>query len=233
MYSNDILNSLNGSGVDAAQAEGILAIIAVFGLALLVVGVISWLLTAIPLFIMGKNAGVTNAWLAWIPIGNMYVLNALGGDEFSLFGDKIHFNERISAFWLWLALSFGGGLLSAIPLIGALVSFAAGILLICVQWRMIYDLMNAYNPGRENMVLSIVALIINLVLIILLWIYKGRTPSYVSSSSSTYDAGYDASYNQSYNSQGTYQPYDSGAQNPQQSGTYNTYDNNDPNNGQF
>ena len=163
-----------------AAGGGLMAILAAYFLVVLVIGIVVWILTSIPLFTMAKNAGVTNAWLAWIPIGNMYVLNALGGDEFSLWGDKIHFNERINAFWLFLALSFGGGLLGAIPVIGALVALAASVLLICIQWRMIYDWMNAYNPGRENMGLSIVALIINIVFIVLLWMYKNRTPSYAT-----------------------------------------------------
>jgi hypothetical protein len=163
-----------------AAGGGIMAILAAYFLVVLVIGIVVWILTSIPLFTMAKNAGVTNAWLAWIPIGNMYVLNALGGDEFSLWGDKIHFNERINAFWLFLALSFGGGLLGAIPVIGALVALAASVLLICIQWRMIFDWMNAYNPGKENMGLSIVALIINIVFIVLLWMYKNRTPSYAT-----------------------------------------------------
>ena len=169
---------LSADDLTGAAAGGFFALLAGYLLIVCVVGIVVWILTSIPLYSMAKSAGVTNAWLAWIPVGNMYVLNALGGDEFSLFGDKIHFNERINAFWVFLALSFGGGLLSAIPIIGTLVGLCASVLLICIQWRMIYDWMNAYNPGSENMGLSIVALIINIVFIVLLWMYKNRTPSY-------------------------------------------------------
>ena len=177
-YVTDLSGFTSDDMAGAAAAGGIFAIIMAYIAVVAVVGIIVWILTSIPLFTMARNAGVTNAWLAWIPIGNMYVLNALGGDEFSLFGDKIHFNERINAFWLFLALSFGGGLLAAIPVIGWLVSVCASVLLICIQWRMIYDWINAYNPGKENMGLSIVAIIINIVFIVLLWMYKNRTPSF-------------------------------------------------------
>ena len=96
-------NSLTSQDYTAlAGAGGVLAIFMAYIGIVLVIGLIVWILTAIPLYSMGSKAGVTNAWLAWLPIGNMYVLCMLGGDEFSLFGDKIHFNERINAFWVYL-----------------------------------------------------------------------------------------------------------------------------------
>ncbi len=194
-----------------AGAGGVMALFMAYIGIVLVIGLIVWIVTSIPLYSMASKAGVTNAWLAWLPIGNMYVLCMLGGDEFSLFGDKIHFNERINAFWVYLALSLGGGVIAAIPLIGWIASCVASIFVICITWRFIYDWMNVYNPGSENMGLSIVALLINLVFIILLWVYKNRTPSYPSFNTG-YNAGntYDTSYteqpsnNDPYNNNGQF-----------------------------
>ncbi len=136
----------NGMEQDAAAG----AALALAGLGvgvmilMLVVGIVLYLLMAIGLKKMADNRGIENSWLAFIPIGNMYILGMVVGD-IELFGNTIPHNE-----WILLA----GCLVSFVPVIGQFLAIIFSIYLIIV----FYNVYKMYAPGKEVMytILSVI-----------------------------------------------------------------------------
>lgn len=115
---------------------------------LFAIGVVFYCLMAVGLMTMAKKRGIENPWLAWIPIGNYYILGQLIGTID--FGDTKIENAP-------MVLLFGGIgviLLLYVPVIGGLLLLAFVVLFAAA----LYKLYLLYKPGSEvlYLVLSII-----------------------------------------------------------------------------
>lgn len=92
MYLLTIMNlSSVEHGIGALLLAGGLIILIPF----LIIGVIS-ILYAIGLYGMAKRAGVENAWLSFIPIGNLYIIGSLiGSGRMAFFGNELERPELV------------------------------------------------------------------------------------------------------------------------------------------
>ena len=126
-------------------------LVAILGVVLLVLGIIGlilYILMSVGLMRMAQRRGIENAWLAWIPIANMYILGKLV-KEISIFEIKISNLELI--------LPVGSlviGALSAIPLVG----WAAGLAWLILNIAVMYHLYRMYRPDSATLytVLSVI-----------------------------------------------------------------------------
>ena len=118
-------------GLFAAFA-GIFAIIALVGIA-------NYVLMSLGLMRMASNQEIDNPWLAWIPIGNLWIMGKII-KTIELGSKKFEQAELI----LVLA-SVGSMVLAAIPFVGALINLAVMILGLMVMYK-IYKM---YAPGKE------------------------------------------------------------------------------------
>jgi hypothetical protein len=91
-----------GSGAGALGAAGIFAFLAAYLIFVLII----YLYTAIAQFYIAKKTKTDNAWLAFIPIANVYLLTQMAG---------------VSGWWTLIVLA------SVIPFIGSLAVLVAGI----------------------------------------------------------------------------------------------------------
>ena len=151
----------------------------IFFMIFLVVALIAlavYLLMAIPLFVMARNANIDLPWLAFIPFGNYYIACKLSTREFNLF-DKIILPERYYAALIILAASVCGGAISAVPIIGSLLSLAVMICVRILYWKIMLDVYDTYRDGDYN-VLAIISAIFPIVFAIVLWTIKDTTPNY-------------------------------------------------------
>jgi uncharacterized membrane protein len=96
---------------------------AIFGTAMIgvfvflfLIGFICYIFLSIGLMKMGENLGVKNAWLAWIPIGNFYVIGEIVTSKLKGNGGK---------YALWAAI--GMIVLSWIPVIGVIAGAALSV----------------------------------------------------------------------------------------------------------
>jgi hypothetical protein len=135
-----------------------------------------YVLFAYPLYKMAVKVGVDNAWLAWIPIAQMYVLCMLSEEPFTLFGSWT-LPKRSYGFWLWLGLRVVAVILRRIPLIGGLLSFVCYVGAIICVWRMYYDMIRRFNNGSsDGMVLSVFSAIIPIVGVVAMLVYCKNEP---------------------------------------------------------
>jgi len=152
--------------------EGLFAFLAIFGgfiFIMLLVVLAGYVLTSLGLMTMAKNKGIENPWLAWIPIGNMWILGQIivtvdfGGNKYDNAGMILAVGCLASA------------LLGAIPVIGQLISLAFLILSIMC----LYKLYKMYSGDNAVMYL-VLSIIFNAIAIgVILYKLKDVTPTAV------------------------------------------------------
>ncbi len=145
----------------------------------------------IPYYKMAKNQGMNYAWLAFIPIGNTWILSQLSQREYNIF-NWICFKERKKAFYFWLIFTgcqfviiLGMTFLMAIPYIGVLfgvlyypVAIVLGIAAQIIGWRFNYDLLCTYGEKENAMAISIINCFIPIVMIVYSFIIMNREPDF-------------------------------------------------------
>lgn len=130
-------------GLGGAYAAAMIGVI-IFGLIAAAIGIVFWILYAVGFMNVAKNRGYKDAWLAWIPIGNFYLLGKIV-PEITVFGFKIPRLELV----LPLAC-LGASLLSGIPFLGGLITLAFYVFVVLVH----NEVFKQYKPG-SSIVLSI------------------------------------------------------------------------------
>ncbi len=124
---------------DETAALGIFAaffgFFAIFG----IIGLVNYILMSLGLMTMAKNQSIDNAWLAWIPIANMWVMGKV--IRTIDLGEK-KFEQAELILVIAYAISI---VVSAIPVIGQLYTIALLVLSVLVFFK-IYKM---YAPGSE------------------------------------------------------------------------------------
>ncbi len=142
---------------------------------LLIIAAATYFVEAIAVYKLATKAGRKNTWLAWIPIvghyTRTYLISDIAGDkEFSLFDGKICIKNRMNSFWIYVAIGYGGGLISSIvgmiPFIGVfiapLVSFAIVVAAALMRFVYLKDMLDVFKEDKEkNEKTSIIVTIID------------------------------------------------------------------------
>ena len=116
MYSDDI-NAITSDAVFGTAMVGFIVFLTLLGL-------ITYIFSAIGLMKMAEKSGIRNAWLAWIPIGNYYIIG-------ELVTSKLNDNGGKYAFWASLLTL----LVNWIPILGGIVGIAFAVFsLVLYYW---------------------------------------------------------------------------------------------------
>lgn len=103
-----------------------------------IIGIVFYVLSSLGLYSLAKNAGIENPWLAWIPIGNLYILALLVKNVSigSFEVPRLEITLPVGCVAVWI--------LSNIPFIGWIFSIAYLVLTIMVM----YKLYSIYRPQQ-------------------------------------------------------------------------------------
>lgn len=108
-----------------------------FLLVFFVIVIAFYVLKSIGLMTLATNKGIENAWLAWIPIADLYIMGSIV-EEMDLFG------YRLTNLGMWVPVaSIGGMVLGMIPILGFLVSLALMVFMI----MFIYNFFKIYTES--------------------------------------------------------------------------------------
>jgi len=108
-----------------------------FMLVFFVIFIAFYVLKSIGLMTLAANKGIENAWLAWIPVADLYIMGSIVG-EMDLFG------YRLTNLGMWLPVGvIGGWILAMIPIIGILFSLALMVFMIIF----IYNFFKIYTES--------------------------------------------------------------------------------------
>lgn len=141
---------------------------------------IHFIIPAIALAVQGKKAGYKFWWLAFIPIGQIYVMFVLPRENFKLafVNTRKRFIPCI-VYTLLLILEFPIALVCLyLNVFGLLIILAMVVVIVALKWRMIYDLMYMYYKKDSATVVSIVGTAIPLVFFIGLIINMFKEPKF-------------------------------------------------------
>lgn len=131
--------------------------------------VVSYVLEGIAFNKLSKERAVKNLWLVWVPhyveyVGKKYIMAQITDEsDFRLLGGKLVFKNRLTAFWIYLAvyvgitvLSFITSLLSIIPIVGLIVLIIyfiiwlpAMVVLSIIEFGYLRDMLNVFKPDRS------------------------------------------------------------------------------------
>lgn len=103
-FDNSIYYSSNmSSGAESAVAGFLLTFLGIFYLILIAYIIVNYVIRALGLYRIAKSSGAANAWLAWIPLADLYLLGKVTGD-IQLGGRTL----KNTALWLLLVPLIGG-----------------------------------------------------------------------------------------------------------------------------
>lgn len=124
--------------VSSSSLGALLAMAGAASLVILLIMVVFYILKSIGLYKLANKRGFENPWLAWIPIGDLYILGLIVGemDIFSFF--------HLENLGLWCpVIVIVGAVCSGIPILGIIFSIALLIFSILI----IYKLFQLYTPN--------------------------------------------------------------------------------------
>ncbi len=133
-----------------SSAAFLMALIAGTGLILLLIGLVLYVFKSIGFMAMASHKGIENAWLAWLPIADLYIAGLIV-EEMEIFG------IRINNLSLMLpVIMVGSAILAFIPVVGQIISLAVFIFFLFYLYR----LFSIYSPSQATLftVLSILCL---------------------------------------------------------------------------
>lgn len=155
------------AGLASLGIAGFLIMVAIIGIIVgLVVAIVTWVLEAIPIFLLAKKVGRDNAWLAWVPIFGaefrLWVLSDIAVDKpFTVYKEKYTIKNRANSFWLYVTIKYFGaavissvvGVVSAIiPLIGsvsAVLMLLPAVACAIIEYVYLRDVLDIFKENKE------------------------------------------------------------------------------------
>lgn len=139
-------------------------------IAIIIAVIIAYFLSAISLMKLAQRDGIEEAWLAWVPIGNLYIIGKL--IKTIDFQDQSYPNAE---FILPGAL-IAGMVLHSMPLIGSLINLAVSLLL----FYGFFLLYKRYAPAKVMKYMIITILVPILGSSLVLYRIKNYEPTYTN-----------------------------------------------------
>ncbi len=158
-------NGYNSMGLDAATAgavEFMLVFLVVFYLIMIAACIACYVLQAVGMYSIAKRRGIHHAWLAWIPVGNLWLLGSIS-DQYQYLAKERVRNRRglllglSIALYAVMILMYVGIIFAAIGMRGALLAitvlcllayFVLAIVATVFQYIAMYDLYASSDPGN-------------------------------------------------------------------------------------
>ena len=122
---------------------GILAVVLLFCL-------VFWIIKSISLHTIARRRGIRKAWLAWIPIGNYWILGSLADQYQHLIQAKVTSRRKIL---LWLSVVY-----FVVAVVGGVISGVTGALARTEEQMMVFSVVNLV-PSLGGMVLGITVMV--------------------------------------------------------------------------
>lgn len=150
------------------QLAGILGLVLILYVGIMAFGILSYVLESIGMYSIAKRRGLNNPWLAWLPVGNLWILGLIGDKDSEKRGGK---DSKLRV-WL-LALSLGMVVLA----VGMMV--AVVILIISAASMNVGGSGPAYDTA-QNTAMSVLLVVVAVYLVMLLVAITASVLQYVA-----------------------------------------------------
>lgn len=128
-----------------------------FGLLSIVVSLVYYIFTSLGLYKMAKSSNLENPWLAWLPFGNTFIIGSIV-KEIDFIGQHIT-NLGIIYLLSPFIVAIASCILSLIPILGWIASFALNILFLVFYVSVLYRMFKCF-VGENATLYTILTLII-------------------------------------------------------------------------
>lgn len=136
-------NNFDSSSMDALMSGGILIFFMFIG----IISLVMFLMISYSYYKMAKKEGIDNAWLAFVPVANLYIMGKIAKDNCSTKDPEV---KLCAGYGIMLVLMI-------IPIIGQILSFVLSIYLMIVAFKVQYAIFDKYS---EKATLYLILLII-------------------------------------------------------------------------
>lgn len=156
--------------------EILLTAFSMFFITFTIVGILLLIIKGIPLYVMAKNQNMKNPWLAFIPIGNTYILLNIPTKQFNILDIYVRDDRKrlfIDYIIFSICTSIIGGLLILIPCIGILLVFILPVISLIISYHIMKDILDTYM-NTDTTILALCSLFIPFMYIILLYICMNK-----------------------------------------------------------
>jgi len=145
----------------------VLAFIGSFFIFFFILALASYFLAAIGLYSMAQKRGIENAWIAWIPVVQLYIIGRLIG-TLHIGSYEVPQPELVLP-----GIAVAGSVLSNIPLIGGLIGIAS----LVVNLFALHKLYTIYRPDQATLYL-VVSILLPFMGPVFLFIMRNDEPVY-------------------------------------------------------
>ncbi len=193
-----MLRFLNDYPMAEPEAGAALAVILIFyfliGFVSLAVSVATYILQSLGMYKMASRRGIKNPWLAWIPVGNLWIMGSIS-DQYQYVAKGKTTNRRklllglsIGFFALYLGIficSFITGIMAGVGSVGAaatagfltvffaLLLVAAAIVMVVFQYIALYDLYASADPANAILYL-VLSILVSITLPIFVFVCRNK-----------------------------------------------------------
>ncbi|MFZ5354166.1 MAG: hypothetical protein ACOZCL_15790 [Bacillota bacterium] len=138
-----------------------------------VIGIILYVLLAVGLYGMAKNAGIGNEWFAFIPILQMYIIGKIL-KEVKIANYTVPQLELVLPL-APIAVSIAGYILGIIPVLGDLVALLLNIAYLIFNIIVLYNLYKKYK-GEGAVLMTVLSVILFFMMPIYIFTLRNSTP---------------------------------------------------------
>lgn len=130
---------------------------------------------------LSEKKPIKNPWLIWIPYANSFyyplaLMQMSNTKTFRLFGGKLEFQNKMTAYWIYIGIMIGSIVISIptmlitlipfvgfiIALLGCFILFLAEVPLCFIQYVLMRDMLNAYRADEKaNVTMAIWITVLN------------------------------------------------------------------------
>lgn len=190
------------TAIEPEMDEEVLLVVAVFYLLfaviMLAVAVVTYVFQSLAIYKMASRRGINNPWLAWVPVGNVWIMGSLSDQyQYVVKGKvtnrrKILMGLEIALVVVYLAfyvLAFIVGIMSGmapatdaaatsavgglLAMVVALVMVAVAIVMTVFQYITLYDIFNSADPNNA-VLYFVLSILVSITLPILLFICRNK-----------------------------------------------------------
>jgi FtsH-binding integral membrane protein len=152
------MDSFSTTTASPEASFAILALLGVILIPLLILGLVSYILTAVGAHQMAKNEGINNPWMAWIPVASSWTLG-------EIISEKLKGNGGLKV----LLFTVLAGLIEKIPYVGWYIVLAGWIFIV-------FALVSKYTESKA--LHTVLSCIIPLYFPIFIFVHRNKPALY-------------------------------------------------------
>jgi hypothetical protein len=161
-----------GSAYAASWAPALIAVIIGVVVVALAIAIVLYVFESIALYSIAKKRGIENPWLAWIPVGNAFLIGKIA-DYYDL-----RETGKSNNFAIWMLCLSGATLVLSFTVILSFIGVMAAIALAVFEYICFYKFYKHVNPQNSTLLL-VLSILFSVALPFILFAHRNKDDLYM------------------------------------------------------